>query len=294
MEKFYIAVICGIHQVGSACIQKLINFFGNAKTAWAADRGELAKAGIKLNSLESLLTFRKKNPNAPDKLMEYCNEKKIGLCCISDDDYPQSLKEISLPPPVLYYRGKFEPSAKRLAMVGTRENSPYGRKIAAEIAEELSAQGFSIVSGAARGIDTFSHIGAMKNGRTVAVLGYGLNYIADAANKNLIDEIAENGAVISDFKLTQHPTKDTFRSRNRIIAGLSSGVVVIESAEKGGTLITCDYASKFGRKIFAVPGNIDSPQSAGCNNLIRNGAVLIRNADDILNFIRSDTNAEKS
>lgn len=293
MEKYYIAVISAAQHVGSASVKRLLNFFGSAKLVWAAEQGDLEKAGLNKNAVQSLLEFRQKNPDAPEKLIEYCDEQNVGLCSIVDEDYPPLLKETQQPPPVFYYYGEIEPFAKRIAIVGTRNNSLYGKRIALEIAEGLSAAGITIVSGAARGIDTFAHEGAMKCGRTVAVLGCGIGYAYKNSNKDLIKRISENGLVMTDFNPGQRPSKETFPPRNRIIAGLSRGVIVVEAGKKSGALITCEYAGDYGRDVFAVPGDIFSPKSYGCNELIRDQATLIRSAEDVLEFydwqINSDT-----
>ena len=284
MEKYYIAAICGAQQIGSARLQKLLDFFGNAKKIWAAERGELEKAGLPSKALESFIDFRGKNPNAPEKLIDYCIETGVKICSIIDEDYPPILKEIPLPPPVFYYYGQLQPFAERIAMVGTRDNTPYGQRVAMEVAEELAAAGITIVSGAARGIDTYSHIGAMKYGRTVAVLGCGIAYAFTNSREKVIRQIAENGVVMTNYNPSQRAGAETFPARNRIIAGLSRGVIMVEAGERSGTNITCGYAGDYGRDVFALPGSIYSEKSIGCHNLIRDGAVLIRSADDILEF----------
>ena len=284
MEKYYIAAICGAQQIGSARLKKLIDFFGNAKEIWNAEYGELEKAGLPNKALASFIDFRGKNPNAPEKLIDYCIETGVKLCSIVDEDYPPILKEIQLPPPVFYYYGQLQPFAERIAMVGTRDNTFYGQRVAMEVAEGLAAAGITIVSGAARGIDTYSHIGAMKCGRTVAVLGCGIAYAFLGSRGEIIRQIAENGVVMTNYNPSQRAGTETFPARNRIIAGLSRGVIMVEAGEKSGTNITCGYAGDYGRDVFALPGSIYSEKSVGCHNLIRDGAILIRSADDVLDF----------
>ncbi len=286
MDKYFIAAICGAKQIGSARLQKLLDFFGDAKSVWNAEFGELEKAGLPKIALDSFIDFRGKNPNAPEKLIEYCVENKISLCSIVDENYPPILKEIQLPPPIFYYYGKLQPFAERIAMVGTRNNTSYGQRTAMEIAEGLAAAGITIVSGAAKGIDSFSHIGALKYGRTVAVLGCGIAYAFLGPKEKMMRQIAENGVVMTDYNPSQRATAETFPPRNRIIAGLSRGVIVVEAGKKSGADITCSYAADYGRDVFAVPGNIDSPKSIGCNRLIRDsgGGTLVRCANDILEF----------
>lgn len=286
MEKYFIAAICGAQQIGSARLRKLLDFFGDAKTVWTAEYGELEKVGLPRDALESFVKFRDKNPNAPEKLIDYCDEVGVKLCSIVDEDYPPILKEIQLPPPVFYYYGQLEPFAERIAMVGTRKNTPYGQRVAMEIAEELAAAGITIVSGAANGIDTFSHTGAMKYGRTVAVLGCGIAYAFTGKNGSFVRQIAENGVVMTDYNPSQRASAETFPPRNRIIAGLSRGVIVVEAGKRSGADITCSYAADYGRDVFAVPGDVYAPKSIGCNRLIRDGGggTLIRNANDVLEF----------
>ena len=192
------------------------------------------------------------------------------------------LKEIDSPPMFFYYRGKLEPRAERIGIVGSRENTSYGKGVALQLGEELAAAGLTVVSGAARGIDTFAHRGALKTGRTVAVMGCGINYIFPRENKKLIEEIAERGVVLSEFPPQLKPNQGTFPTRNRIIAGLSRGIIVVEAGKKSGALITSTYAGEYGRDVFSIPGQIYSEKSFGCNELIRDGATLIKNAQDVL------------
>ena len=286
MEKFFIAALCQVKFFGFVRIQKLLNCFGNAQSAWFADGNKIKNIGLPDFAVQSFLDFRNKNPNTPTDLMDYCNKKNVGLCSFRDENYPPILKEISSPPPVLYYVGKIQPSAFRIAVIGSRDNSLYGKKIAFDFSAELAAKNISVVSGAARGIDFFAHNGAMKNGRTVAVLGCGIDFIFDSVNFSFLKKIAENGAVISAFNPFLPPSKTTFPARNRIIAGLSKGVIVVEAGEKSGTILTADLAKNFGRDVFAVPGSVFSPKSVGCHNLIRGGAFLISNVNDVLNFYK--------
>ena len=284
MEKYYIATISAAKFVGVATVRKLIDYFGDAKSVWSAKLNELLDSGIDKRAFNSLIEFRVKNPNAPEKLIEYCAKNKINLCSIVDDDYPPLLREIQSPPAVFYYYGEIEPDADRIAMVGTRDNTLYGKRVALEISEVLAAKNITVVSGAARGIDTYSHTGALKRGRTVAVLGCGINFAFDTPNRELIKRIVENGVVMTDYPPGQRPSAETFPPRNRIIAGLSYGVIVVEAGLKSGAIITSTYAGEYGRDVFAVPGNIFDRKSAGCHKLIRDGATLITSADDILEF----------
>jgi len=283
LEKYYIAALCAANQIGGRRIKLLIKFFGSAKEAWQAEKIDLANSGLPTSAVESLVLFRKEFPYAPEKLIEFCAARKIGLCSIFEEDYPPILKEISSPPAIFYYRGNLKPFAERIAVVGTRENTLYGKQVAMTFGEDLAKSGLTVVSGAARGIDIFAHTGALKFGRTVAVLGCGINFYKPSDPKQkLLEEIAEQGLVMTEFEPRTPPTPKTFPQRNRIIAGLCKGVIVVEAGEKSGALITVDAALDSGRDVFAVPGNIFSPKSVGCNKLIRDGAIFVTSAQDIL------------
>ena len=285
MEKYFIAAITAANHVGSKRVQQLINFFGSAEEVWKAEVGDLEKSGLQKKPLESFIKFRGEHPHAPEKLVTYCDAKKIGLCSFVDEDYPPILKEISTPPAIFYYRGTLKTFAERIAMVGTRQCTAYGKRVALKISEDLGRAGITVVSGAAIGIDTFAHIGAMKSGRTIAVLGSGINFKNHPEKQKLLDEIVDSGGVVlSEFEPNMQPQAGTFPTRNRIIAGLCRGVIVVEAGTKSGALLTTDFAADFGRDAFAVPGDIFSAKSLGCNNLLREGGILITSAQDVLDF----------
>jgi len=212
--------------------------------------------------------------------------EQIKKITIKDKDYPKLLKNISNPPEILYVRGTILSEENCFAVVGTRMASAYGKQVASEIAGELSEAGLTIVSGLAPGIDTFSHrVVVEKKKRTIAVLGTGLDEksIYPKENINLAKKILENnGCLISEYPPGTPGSKFTFPQRNRIISGLSLGVLVIEAKQKSGALITTNFASLQNRKVFAVPGSIYCLNSKGCNYLIKNGAKLVENAKDIL------------
>ncbi len=282
MEKYFMAAMGGADGLGNKSIAHLVKFFGSAEVAWSADAYDLIKSGIRRKSLEAFLDFRRQHPNAPENLIGYCERHKINLCCIADEDYPPLLKEIDTPPMFFYYRGQLQPLAQRIGVVGSRHNTPYGQSVALELGEQLAAAGLTVVSGAARGIDSFAHRGALKSGRTVAVLGCGINYLYPVENRKLFEQILERGVVMSEFPPQMPPNQGTFRVRNRIIAGLSRGVVVVEAGKESGALITSGYAGEYGRDVFAIPGKIYENMSVGCHELIRDGATLIKGAQDIL------------
>jgi len=204
-----------------------------------------------------------------------------------DEGYPKLLREIYDPPPVLYVRGDLQPEERFFAIVGSRRASPYGLKVASEMAEHLTTYGFTIVSGFARGIDTAAHRGALRaKGRTVAVLGSGLSKIYPPENRDLANEVSLSGALVSEFPMTYPVLPENFPRRNRVISGLSLGVLVVEADEKSGALITADLALEQGREVFAIPGRVDSPLSRGTHRLIQQGAKLVREVSDILEELK--------
>lgn len=215
------------------------------------------------------------------KLIE---RNRVTLIPLDSEFYPASLKSIFDPPLVLFVKGEILPQDYfSIAIVGTRLASFYGRTMSEKLSRELVERGFTIVSGGARGIDTFSHQAALKaGGRTLAVLGCGLDIAYPSENKKLFEEIAGKGALISEFPLSVKPEKGNFPMRNRIISGLSLGVLVIEAPHKSGALITVTHANEQGREVFSVPGQANSFVSKGTNQLLREGAKLVENADDII------------
>jgi len=212
--------------------------------------------------------------------------EEIKEILIEDESYPKLLREIKNAPPVLYYRGKLKPEENCFAIVGTRMNSPYGKQVALEIAGNLAGAGLTIVSGLAPGIDSFAHQAAVERGkRTIAVLGTGLDEksLYPQSNLKLARKILETGgALISEYPPGTRGTQFTFPQRNRIISGISLGVLVVEAKQKSGALITAEWAKRQGRRVFAVPGPIYSSNSKGPHYLIKNGAKLVENANDIL------------
>lgn len=202
----------------------------------------------------------------------------------SDDEYPELLRQIYDPPMVLYVKGSLLPRDKNaVAMVGSRQTTHYGLEAARKLGYQLGYLGVSVVSGGARGIDTAAHQGALSaNGRTVCVLGTGINIIVPPENGELFERIAANGAVITQFPFNRTADKQSFPIRNRIVAGMSLGTVVVEANLTSGALITANFAIEYGRQVFAVPGRIDSPRSKGCHDLIKKGAKLCEGAEDIL------------
>jgi len=273
-----------IGNIGPITFKKLLNHFGSLDIAWKSEINEFRKAGLNQSIVEQI---SKQRPNInPDYEMEKLEKEKIGLITIQDELYPKLLKEIYAPPAMLYIRGNFKPNDKiSLGIVGTRKLSDYGQQITPIITSELSKSGITIVSGLAKGIDTIAHQTAINNkGRTIAVLGSGVDTksIYPTINKYLAEKIIENGAVISEFPIETKPLAQKFPQRNRIISGLSLGILVIEAPEKSGAMITARNALEQNRDVFAIPGDILSNNSLGPNNLIKMGAKLVTKTSDIL------------
>ncbi len=260
---------------------KLLEEFGSMKDAWLAGESELKPiVGIKAYAGYKT-TLAEWDPDLELKKVEHLG---FRIYCYNDSDYPANLKQISDPPPVLYGWGNFEYGDDvAVAIVGTRSPTPMGTFTAKDLALQLSFQGLTIISGMARGIDSEAHRGALEaNGRTVAVLGSGLDMPYPIENESLMERIASQGVVISEFPLGTEPYAKNFPARNRIISGLSLGVVVVEAAQDSGSLITAGFALEQGRDVFAVPGNIENDRSKGPHKLIRQGAKLVESYQDIL------------
>ena len=227
---------------------------------------------------------RARREHDPDLELALCRERGVRPIPPTDPEYPEALKDIPDPPPLLYVRGSIEPvDALAIAVVGSRRCTPYGLRMAERLAGSLARVGLTIVSGLARGIDAAAHRGALRaGGRTIAVLGNGLGEIYPPEHESLADEVAASGALLCEFAMRQQPLAGLFPQRNRLISGLSLGVLVIEATPRSGSLSTARHATEQNREVFAVPGPVDSLASRGCHALIRDGAKLVETADDIL------------
>lgn len=215
----------------------------------------------------------------------YMQKKNIDIIPITDDRYPTQLKNIYDPPLYLYYKGNHKIlNHKSIAIIGCRQASEYGIKIAKYFAYHLSKQGFCIVSGLAKGIDTYAHIGTIyAKEKTIGVVGNGLDTVYPYENQKLADKIIQtDGCLISEYPIGTKPNKMNFPERNRIVSGLCDAIIVVEAQEKSGTLITVDFALEQGREVYVVPGNIDTKNSRGTNHLIKQGAKIITNYEDIM------------
>jgi len=271
--------------LGPATLRKLVERFGSARHILAASRQELAECSfLRKDSLAGLCDQKLIAAAAADRELQLAEKSGIIILCWDDPLFPPLLKEINDPPPILYVKGAPQLlRAPGIAMVGARAASSYGLQVAERLAKELAGHDLVITSGFALGIDTAAHKGALAaGGNTIAVMGCGLDIVYPGQNKKLHEQIADHGAIISESPLGTMPEGFRFPARNRIISGLSLGVVVVEAAIRSGTLITAHQALEQGRDVFAIPGRIDSPKSEGCHRLIQEGAKLVHNGADIL------------
>lgn len=282
MERYYIATLNAISLIGPKSVKKLLEKFGSAENVWRADSSQIQDTKLNSKIIYNLIEFRRQHPDAVEKLVKFCEVKKVKICTFYDENYPSILKEASGAPAVLYYRGELKPDAERISIVGTREPTEYGQYVAEKLSAEFAQTGLTVVSGAARGIDTISHKAALKFGRTVAVLGYGINKISSERQKFFEEILEKGGVVLTEFPPNYNGDKATFPARNRIIAGLSRSVIIVEAGKKSGALITASFAADNSREVFVIPHSIFSKKGVGCNNLIREGATLITCAADVL------------
>ena len=283
MELKYWVALNRIPGIGRVRYTALVQRFGRLSEAWGAGPGDLKAAGLD-DRTARLIT--KERPNIdPDSEMERLEKQGVRALTWQDEAYPPRLKEIDDAPPVLYVRGDLIPADEwAVAVVGTRRPTPYGRQVAEEMAYQLASNRITIVSGLARGVDSIAHRAALQaGGRTIAVMACGLDIVYPPEHGKLAREIAENGALMSEQPLGTQPRGDYFPRRNRILSGLSLGVLVIEGDLKSGAMITARIAVDQNREVFAVPGSIFSAQSRGTNTVIQRGeGKLVLGVDDIL------------
>jgi DNA processing protein len=272
-----------IEHVGPVRARTLLEHFGDAPNILAASKSELLRVrNIGEEVAESISNWEKSVDLAGE--LKRISDFGCHVSISSDEHYPALLREIYDPPLVLYVKGALTAKDKNaVAMVGSRQTTHYGIETARKLAYQLAYVGVTVVSGGARGIDTAAHQGALSaKGRTIAVLGTGINLIFPTENAELFERIASNGAVITQFPFNRSADKQSFPIRNRIVAGMTLGTVVVEANATSGALITANMAVEAGRQIFAVPGRIDSPRSKGCHDLIKKGAKLCEGVEDIL------------
>lgn len=281
-SRLYYLAISMVKGIGSIRFTKLIKYFGSVENIWNADIKSFTDAlGGHAKVYQEFLKV--KNNMDIIRYNDYLKREGIKYLTIEDKDYPALLKQIYDPPIILFYKGKIISHSINIAIVGSRKCTYYGRETAKYIAGSLSKYNINIISGLARGIDTYAIQGAIEQGGyTTAVLGCGLDIIYPPENKNLYKKVSETGLLLSEYHPGTKPDGHNFPARNRIISGLSQGVVVVEAAEKSGSLITVDFALEQGREVFSVPGNINSKYSVGTNKLIKQGAKIVTDIDSIL------------
>lgn len=272
----------GVSGIGNHLFKRLLDRFRSPSLVFEASQEDL----LQLNGITPRIVAAIKAHKIPEpvkKDFDLVMKKGYQIVTMSDPAYPSLLLQIPDPPPFLYVLGNLCNSIKNIAVVGSRNATSYGISITKRLCEELAALDFTIVSGMAIGIDTAAHTGALiGKGKTMAVLGSGLERVYPHKNLKLFHKIAEKGAVISEFPLLEAPEPHNFPIRNRIISGISLGTVIVEATQKSGSLITARLAAEQGREVFAVPGNINSFKSIGTHSLIKQGAKLVENTQDIL------------
>lgn len=283
-ERAYWVVLSMATGIGPVRFQRLLEICGDARQAWQATDLELAAAGLERRTAESLRRLRAQTTPASVA----AQLKKLGIRALTllDDEYPALLRQVADPPPVLFVRGRLALDDERsVALVGTRRATSYGQAVAQRLARDLVSAGVTVVSGLAKGVDTHAHRAAVDAaGRTIAVLGNGLDQVYPAENAGLAAQIVDKdaGAVVSEFAPGVPPDAVNFPRRNRVIAGLSLATVIVEAGERSGALITADFALEQGREVMVVPGSILNPMCAGSNELLKQGATPVTCAQDIL------------
>ncbi len=280
-DYLYWIAAADLSAIGPAAFLNGLKIFGNIQDLFKASKSDLIQAGFTGKQIHALQNY---NWHTAEKNLAWCESNDCAIITIVDETYPELLQEISAAPIVLYVRGDLALlNAPQLAMVGSRNPTSSGRELAHHFAHTLTSAGLSITSGLALGIDAEAHRGALSaNGKTLAIFGTGLNQIYPASHRKLAEEIAANGLLISEFSPFMPPKAANFPQRNRIISGLSLGVLIVEAALQSGSLITARYANEQGREVFAIPGSIHNPLARGCHHLIRQGAKLVETAEDIL------------
>lgn len=273
--------------IGCVTVNRLLRQFGTSEKILGASATMLQTVpGVNKAHLKAVLEAAAIDPR-PE--LDLAASRGVQLIAYDDPAFPPALLESADPPFLLYVKGSIQAcDASAIGIVGTRQASRYGREQAERFSSGLVRAGYTVISGLARGIDTYAHRGALcAGGRTIAVVGCGLEHIYPPENRDLFSEIAATGAVVSEFPMDVAPTRDTFPRRNRIIAGMSLGVLVVEAPERSGALITAHQALELGREVFAIPGRIDQESCSGCHALIRGGAVLVSELSHILRELRA-------
>ena len=283
LERKYWIALARIPRVGRVRIAQLEDHFGRMEAAWSASPGELRAAGLDAGTVAAILEERPRID--PDDELERLQRAGVRALTMHDNGYPPQLREVYDRPPVLFVRGALTPADEwAVAVVGTRRVTVYGRQVAEEMARGLAANRVTVVSGLARGVDAVAHRAALEaGGRTIGVLACGLDLVYPPEHKRLAEQIIEQGALVSDYPLGTQPRSEYFPRRNRILSGVSLGVLIVEGDVKSGAMITARQALEQNREVFAVPGSIYSPNSRGTNKLIQEGeAKLTLDVQDVL------------
>ncbi len=295
-DLLYALALYQTANVGTITALNLLDYFGDYKSIFSANRTKLEKVrGIGQKIATEVFESRTSALEKAESELKFIEHNQIQVLFYDDEQYPQRLKNCFDAPFILFAKGEYDFNKERmLAIVGTRHATEYGKTLTQQFVEALSPYDISIVSGLALGIDSIAHQSAVKyKMQNIAVLGHGLDMIYPATNKKLAEKIQENGALLTDFFSETIPNKQNFPRRNRIVAGMVDAVLVVESANKGGALITAQIANSYNREVFCVPGNIGNPYSEGCNYFIKtNQAQLVTEAKDIIEFMNWD-NANK-
>ena len=293
-ERAYWVLLSTAAGIGPIRFQRLLDLCGSAESAWRASDLALAQAGLERRTISAIKRLRQ--TTTPEQALHALETAHITPITLLDPRYPENLRQVADPPPVLFTRGSLVPNdVHAVALVGTRRASAYGIAVAERLAGDLARAGITIVSGLARGVDTAAHHAAMRaGGRTLAVLGNGLDQVYPAENTGLATAILKTsqGALISEFAPGIPPDAVNFPRRNRIISGLSRLTVIVEAGERSGALITADFALEQGRDVLAVPGSILSATSAGPNELLKQGATPVTCANDVLEVLGAQSAPE--
>ncbi len=286
-DLLYQIALTLVPNIGDVHAKALINIYGTAQSIFKAKKKELENiegiGAVRAKSIKDFTDF-----NSSEEEIKFIEKYKIIPLFITDENYPKRLLNCFDSPTLLYYRGNADLNTSRIiSIVGTRNNSGYGKTVCEKFIEDLKVENILVVSGLAFGIDTIAHKAALKNNlQTVAVLAHGLDRIYPQQNKSLAKQITEQGGLLTDFISNTNPDKQNFPKRNRIVAGICDAVIVIESGKKGGSLITAELGNGYNKDVFAIPGRINDSKSEGCNYLIKNNkAALINSADDFLDMM---------
>lgn len=284
IEKEYLIALCSFVPFGPTRVELLIKYFGSARTVWESSESALKSTGLQSTLVENFIEFR--NEFSFDAYFDKLKNENIRVITKFEKEYPTNLIGVKNCPVVLYIRGRFKKcDTDSVAIVGTRKMTAYGREVAEQFSSRLASVGVTVISGLALGIDSTAHISALENGgRTIAVIGCGLDSIYPVSNiglaKRIINE--DKGAIISEYPLSYPAFRQNFISRNRIISGLAKAVVVVEGAIKSGTILTANHAAEQGKTVFAIPGQINSPMSEAPFYLLKNGASMAVRPEDVL------------